>query len=112
MVRDLTDPEMALCGKNKEAALEAKAKGNECFSKGDYSNALHFYSQVEKRPYIFLLNFTFNGKEGEAMPLYYVLGTVVLLDGTVYVECKFSPFIFQTGLATFRFKIFDKVYDY
>ncbi|KAK6135538.1 hypothetical protein DH2020_030709 [Rehmannia glutinosa] len=46
MVRDLTDPEMALCGKNKEAALEAKAKGNECFSKGDYSSALHFYSQA------------------------------------------------------------------
>ncbi|GFP89400.1 histone-lysine n-methyltransferase smyd3 [Phtheirospermum japonicum] len=45
-VRDLTDPEMALCGKNKEAALEAKAKGNECFSKGDYSRALHFYSQA------------------------------------------------------------------
>lgn len=46
LVRDLTDPEVALCGKNKEAALEAKAKGNECFSKGDYSNALHFYSQA------------------------------------------------------------------
>ncbi|KAK6135587.1 hypothetical protein DH2020_030695 [Rehmannia glutinosa] len=46
MVRDLTDPEMALCGKNKEAALETKAKGNECFSKGDYSSALHFYSQA------------------------------------------------------------------
>ncbi|KAL6530368.1 hypothetical protein OROHE_014721 [Orobanche hederae] len=47
MVRDLTDPKMALCGKNKEAALEAKAKGNECFSKGDYSSALRFYSQVK-----------------------------------------------------------------
>ncbi|KAK6155982.1 hypothetical protein DH2020_010230 [Rehmannia glutinosa] len=46
MVRDLTDPEIALCGKNKEAALEAKGKGNECFSKGDYSSALHFYSQA------------------------------------------------------------------
>ncbi|KAL0298280.1 UNVERIFIED_CONTAM: Stress-induced-phosphoprotein 1 [Sesamum radiatum] len=46
MVRDLTDPEMALCGKNKEAAMEAKAKGNECFAKGDYSNALRFYSQA------------------------------------------------------------------
>ncbi|KAL6532980.1 hypothetical protein OROMI_027092 [Orobanche minor] len=46
MVRDLTDPEMALCGKNKEAALEAKAKGNEYFLKGDYSSALRFYSQA------------------------------------------------------------------
>lgn len=46
MVGDLTDPEMALCRKNKEAAMEAKVKGNQCFSKGDYSNALSFYSQV------------------------------------------------------------------
>ncbi|EYU20145.1 hypothetical protein MIMGU_mgv1a002206mg [Erythranthe guttata] len=46
MVRELTDPEKALCGKNKEAAMEAKAKGNECFSKGEYSTALHFYSQA------------------------------------------------------------------
>ncbi|KAL8552408.1 hypothetical protein ACS0TY_001195 [Phlomoides rotata] len=46
MVGDLTDPEMVLCGKNKEAAMEAKVKGNECFSKGDYSNALSLYSQA------------------------------------------------------------------
>ncbi|XP_073296910.1 uncharacterized protein [Primulina huaijiensis] len=46
LVRDLTDPEMALCGKNKEAALEAKANGNVCFSNGDFSNALRFYSQA------------------------------------------------------------------
>ncbi|XP_022890240.1 SET and MYND domain-containing protein 4 isoform X4 [Olea europaea var. sylvestris] len=46
MVRDLTDPEMGLCAKNKEAALKDKAKGNECFSKRDYPNALHFYSQA------------------------------------------------------------------
>ncbi|KAL3834718.1 hypothetical protein ACJIZ3_009454 [Penstemon smallii] len=46
MVRDLTDPEMALCRKNKEAAFEAKANGNECFSKGDYPRALRFYSQT------------------------------------------------------------------
>ncbi|CAA0834501.1 Tetratricopeptide repeat (TPR)-like superfamily protein [Striga hermonthica] len=49
MVRDLTSPEMALCGKSKEGAMEAKAKGNECFSKGDYSSALHFYSQQALR---------------------------------------------------------------
>ncbi|XP_073123784.1 uncharacterized protein [Henckelia pumila] len=46
LVGDLTDPEMALCGKNKEAALEAKANGNACFSNGDFSNALRFYSQA------------------------------------------------------------------
>ncbi|KZV30020.1 SET and MYND domain-containing protein 4-like [Dorcoceras hygrometricum] len=46
LVRDLTDPEMGLCGKNKEAALEAKANGNACFSNGDFSNALRFYSQA------------------------------------------------------------------
>ncbi|GER50861.1 tetratricopeptide repeat protein [Striga asiatica] len=46
MVRDLTSPEMALCGKSKEGAMEAKAQGNECFSKGDYSSASHFYSQA------------------------------------------------------------------
>lgn len=46
LVRDLTHPEMALCGKNKEAALEAKANGNACFSNGDFSNALRFYSQA------------------------------------------------------------------
>lgn len=57
MVRDLKDPEVALCGKNKEAALEAKAKGNECFSKGDYSNALHFYSQVQMESTYLLTGF-------------------------------------------------------
>lgn len=46
MVRDLTDPEVALCGKNKEAALESKKKGNRCFLSGDYVNALDFYTQV------------------------------------------------------------------
>ncbi|GFY84429.1 tetratricopeptide repeat (TPR)-like superfamily protein [Actinidia rufa] len=46
IVGDLTDPETALCGKNKEAAMEFKRKGNESFSKGDYSNALNLYSQA------------------------------------------------------------------
>lgn len=42
----MTDPKRALCGKNEEVALEAKLKGNDCFSKGEYSNAVRFYSQV------------------------------------------------------------------
>ncbi|PRQ59689.1 putative chromatin remodeling SET family [Rosa chinensis] len=46
MVNDLTDPEVALCGKNKEGALESKQKGNRCFLSGDYANALNFYTQA------------------------------------------------------------------
>lgn len=46
MVRDLADPEVALCGKNKEAALEAKQKGNKCFLRSDYAEALDCYTQV------------------------------------------------------------------
>ncbi|XP_057482812.1 uncharacterized protein LOC130769627 isoform X1 [Actinidia eriantha] len=46
IVGDLTDPETALCGKNKEAAMEFKRKGNESFSKGHYSNSLNLYSQA------------------------------------------------------------------
>ncbi|XP_008234145.1 PREDICTED: SET and MYND domain-containing protein 4 [Prunus mume] len=46
MVRDLADPEVALCGKNKEAALESKQKGNKCFLSGDYPNALDLYTQA------------------------------------------------------------------
>ncbi|KAL6131750.1 hypothetical protein ACLB2K_070123 [Fragaria x ananassa] len=46
MVKDLTDPEVALCGKSKEGALESKHKGNRCFLKSDYANALDFYTQA------------------------------------------------------------------
>lgn len=46
MIKDLTDPSVALCCKDRNAALETKLKGNECFSKGEYSNALLFYSKA------------------------------------------------------------------
>lgn len=42
------DPEKALCGKKKDAALELKRQGNQCFLKGDYANALVHYSRVPK----------------------------------------------------------------
>lgn len=42
------DPENALCGKKKDAALELKRQGNQCFLKGDYASALVNYSQVSK----------------------------------------------------------------
>nr|XP_010905092.2 uncharacterized protein LOC105032355 [Elaeis guineensis] len=46
VIKELTDPEMALCRKSKAAALDSKQKGNECFSKEDYVNALSHYSQA------------------------------------------------------------------
>ncbi|XP_042378044.1 SET and MYND domain-containing protein 4-like isoform X1 [Zingiber officinale] len=46
VIRELTDPELALCRKNKEAALDSKQKGNECFTQGQYAKALTFYSQA------------------------------------------------------------------
>ncbi|WCJ34891.1 Tetratricopeptide repeat (TPR)-like superfamily protein [Euphorbia peplus] len=46
MIKDLTDPEAALCGKNKNAAMELKQKANKCYSSGDYDTALACYSQA------------------------------------------------------------------
>uniref|UniRef100_F6HCF0 Uncharacterized protein n=1 Tax=Vitis vinifera TaxID=29760 RepID=F6HCF0_VITVI len=46
IVGDLAHSETALCRKNRDAALESKRKGNECFSSGDYMKALSLYSQA------------------------------------------------------------------
>eukprot|EP00268_Persea_americana_P069527 TRINITY_DN9890_c0_g1_i10.p1 TRINITY_DN9890_c0_g1~~TRINITY_DN9890_c0_g1_i10.p1 ORF type:complete len:804 (-),score=133.22 TRINITY_DN9890_c0_g1_i10:707-3118(-) len=46
VVQDLTNREMGLCSKNMTSASDSKRKGNECFSKGDFSEALRFYSQA------------------------------------------------------------------
>ncbi|GLT28065.1 hypothetical protein SLA2020_030220 [Shorea laevis] len=46
MVKDLSDPNAALCGKNQEAALKLKHDGNRCFAAGDHAQALSCYSQA------------------------------------------------------------------
>ncbi|WRX11969.1 hypothetical protein QQP08_004456 [Theobroma cacao] len=52
VIGDLADPgpnpkrKAGLCCKNKEAALDLKQKGNQCYSTGDYSQALRCYSQA------------------------------------------------------------------
>jgi hypothetical protein len=45
-MRELTDPELALCRKDKGRAVELKAQGNACFSKKEFRQALGFYSQA------------------------------------------------------------------
>ncbi|XP_038694879.1 SET and MYND domain-containing protein 4 isoform X2 [Tripterygium wilfordii] len=46
MIRDLSDPNNALCAKNKDAALVSKQMGNECYLCEDYTTALSCYSQA------------------------------------------------------------------
>ncbi|XP_078162131.1 tetratricopeptide repeat (TPR)-like superfamily protein isoform X2 [Carex rostrata] len=37
---------IALCCKNEHKALDLKLEGNDCFSKGDFTQAINFYSQA------------------------------------------------------------------
>ncbi|GKV25997.1 hypothetical protein SLEP1_g35363 [Rubroshorea leprosula] len=46
MVKDLSDPNAALCRKNQEAAFKLKHDGNRCFAAGDHAQALSCYSQA------------------------------------------------------------------
>ncbi|RAL52269.1 hypothetical protein DM860_016118 [Cuscuta australis] len=45
-VKDLTDPEMALCRKDPNVASDLKVRGNKCFSSGDHRKALDLYTQA------------------------------------------------------------------
>ena len=45
-MRELTDPELSLCHKDKGRAVELKGNGNACFSRREFREALGFYSQV------------------------------------------------------------------
>jgi hypothetical protein len=46
VMQELTDPELALCRKDKVKAVELKGHGNACFSKREFGEALGYYSQV------------------------------------------------------------------
>ncbi|TVU32070.1 hypothetical protein EJB05_23788, partial [Eragrostis curvula] len=46
VMRELTDPELALCRKDKGKAVELKGQGNACFSRREFGQALGFYSQA------------------------------------------------------------------
>ncbi|CAI9091934.1 OLC1v1027055C1 [Oldenlandia corymbosa var. corymbosa] len=43
---DLTGLERGLCRKNERDALETKLKGNDCFSRGDFSEAVKLYTKA------------------------------------------------------------------
>uniref|UniRef100_A0ACD5U611 Uncharacterized protein n=1 Tax=Avena sativa TaxID=4498 RepID=A0ACD5U611_AVESA len=46
VISELTDPELALCRKDKGRAVELKGQGNVCFSRREFEQALGFYSQA------------------------------------------------------------------
>ncbi|KAM3408933.1 hypothetical protein ACQJBY_001769 [Aegilops geniculata] len=46
VIGELTDPELALCRKDKGRAAELKGRGNACFSRREFEQALGFYSQA------------------------------------------------------------------
>ncbi|CAN6298856.1 unnamed protein product [Urochloa humidicola] len=46
VMRELTDPDLSLCRKDKGRAVELKGQGNACFSRREFGEALRFYSQA------------------------------------------------------------------
>ncbi|CAD6205517.1 unnamed protein product [Miscanthus lutarioriparius] len=46
VMQELTDPELALCRKDKVKAVELKGHGNACFSRREFGEALGYYSQA------------------------------------------------------------------
>lgn len=46
VISELTDPELALCRKDKGRAVELKGQGNACFSRREFQQALGLYSQA------------------------------------------------------------------
>lgn len=82
MVRDLVDPERCVCGKNKDAALDAKQKGNLCFSSADFSGALAFYSQA-----LIVAPFDARDKDKNLVSVLYVNRAVALYKLGFKIEC-------------------------
>ncbi|KAK7282465.1 hypothetical protein RIF29_11271 [Crotalaria pallida] len=82
MVSELAEPTYGLCGKSKDAALESKKLGNQCFSDGDYPKALDFYTQaLRKAP------FEADDVEINLVATLYVNRATVLHKMSLLMEC-------------------------
>ncbi|MED6193508.1 hypothetical protein PIB30_020121 [Stylosanthes scabra] len=82
LLTELADPKHALCGKSKDAALESKQLGNQCFSKGDYANALDCYTQaLRKAP------FEASDMENNFVATLYINRATVLHKMSLLTEC-------------------------
>ncbi|XP_057743124.1 uncharacterized protein LOC130961323 [Arachis stenosperma] len=82
LLTELVDPKHALCGKSKDAALESKQLGNQCFSKGNYANALDFYTQaLRKAP------FEDGDMENNLVATLYINRATVLHKMSLLTEC-------------------------
>ncbi|KAF7851363.1 hypothetical protein BT93_L4038 [Corymbia citriodora subsp. variegata] len=82
MIRDLVDPERCVCGKDKDAALDAKQKGNHCFSRADFSGALTFYTQA-----LIVAPFDASDKDKNLVSVLYVNRAVTLYKLGFKIEC-------------------------
>ncbi|WJX40674.1 hypothetical protein P8452_28123 [Trifolium repens] len=82
IVTELADPSYALCGKSKEAALEYKQLGNQCFSDADYVKALDYYTQALRRA-----PFEIGDMKTNLVATLYINRATVLHKMNLLVEC-------------------------
>ncbi|XP_057458415.1 uncharacterized protein LOC130749135 [Lotus japonicus] len=82
MVAELADPKYALCGKSKDAALESKQLGNQCFLNADYVKALDCYTQALRKAPLEV-----GGMENNLIATLYINRATVLHKMNLLIEC-------------------------
>ncbi|CAJ2641772.1 SET and MYND domain-containing protein [Trifolium pratense] len=82
VVTELADPSYALCGKSKEASLEYKQLGNQCFFDADYVKALDYYTQALRRA-----PFEVGDMKTNLVATLYINRAIVLHKMNLLVEC-------------------------